>query len=59
MISVAALEQPVTLVSGVRAGADVMRGEESQILGLAQLPDFPEDDHICLLLPGTHSKSVG
>ena len=57
-IRVAGLEQPATLLSGARAGADVMRGEESQVLGLTQLPDFPEDEHLCILLPGTHCKHI-
>lgn len=38
--------------------ADMMRGEETQILGaLAQSPDLCQGDHL-LCLPGTHSKWV-
>ncbi|AIF46613.1 2-dehydro-3-deoxygalactonokinase [Dyella japonica] len=47
------------LVPGLRdpVRPDVMRGEETQIVGvMAQTPDIAR--HGCLLLPGTHSKWV-
>lgn len=47
------------LVPGLRdpSRPDVMRGEETQVVGLvAQSPDVAR--HGCLLLPGTHSKWV-
>ncbi len=42
----------VLLISGVRTDLDVMRGEETQLLGLAKLG---ESDGL-VILPGTHSK---
>lgn len=50
---------PVHLVAGLRdaRGPDVMRGEETQILGvIARAPALAA--HATLLLPGTHSKWV-
>lgn len=44
------------LVSGVRDTHDVMRGEEVQLLGLAQLMDFSDNVESIVILPGTHSK---
>lgn len=48
----------VTLISGLKADADVLRGEEIEIIGLAAL--YPElRHHDCVLvMPGTHSKHV-
>jgi 2-dehydro-3-deoxygalactonokinase len=47
--------QRVTLVSGVRSDTDVMRGEETQLIGLHQR--LPLCDGTALyVLPGTHSK---
>lgn len=48
-----------TLVSGVRADTEVMRGEETQLIGLFSLPawkGFAADSLV--ILPGTHSKHV-
>ena len=49
------LPNPIYLISGVRSQDDVMRGEETQLVGLHQ-----ESDHrdIIYLLPGTHSKHI-
>ena len=49
----------IFLVSGVKVIDDVMRGEETQILGLATSNDFIDSntDAICIL-PGTHSKHI-
>ncbi|MBC7904606.1 MAG: 2-dehydro-3-deoxygalactonokinase [Gemmatimonadaceae bacterium] len=48
----------VCLISGVSADADVMRGEETQVIGLAaRLPQVLNQDAICVL-PGTHSKHI-
>ena len=49
----------VHIVPGLRdpTGPDVMRGEETQVLGvLAQAPTLAS--HVRLLMPGTHSKWV-
>jgi len=45
------------LISGIEKKGDVMRGEETQVLGLMNAEhDFSEK--FCLLLPGTHSKHL-
>lgn len=51
---------PLLLISGVRSEWDVMRGEETQVIGLyARWADqFAEADDVLLILPGTHSKHV-
>lgn len=51
---------PMTvLVSGVCTRRDVMRGEETEILGLMALPEYAElRERSLLILPGTHSKHV-
>ncbi|MEM7231941.1 MAG: 2-dehydro-3-deoxygalactonokinase [Planctomycetota bacterium] len=47
------------LVSGIRAEADVLRGEESQILGVFSHPEYRRfRSDASLVLPGTHSKHV-
>jgi 2-dehydro-3-deoxygalactonokinase len=47
--------QRVVLFSGVRTADDVMRGEETQLIGLAGSAE-PDDGPAVYLLPGTHSK---
>lgn len=44
------------LISGVCSGSDVMRGEETQLVGLADEGDLHE--RTIFILPGTHSKHV-
>lgn len=47
------------LVSGVATAVDMMRGEETEILGLMAAPEMQRYRERCLLLlPGTHSKHV-
>jgi 2-dehydro-3-deoxygalactonokinase len=49
----------VWLVSGLRSDTDIMRGEETQLVGLFQLPMAQRLAASCLvMLPGTHSKHV-
>lgn len=48
--------QPLILVSGVKTDNDVIRGEETQALGLADL--LPKTEKGLLILPGTHSKHI-
>ena len=49
----------VILVSGTRTATDVMRGEETQAVGLFQLPQAqPFADRAIVVLPGTHSKHL-
>jgi len=45
----------VTLLSGVRSDTDVMRGEETELIGLARVHQL---DRATVILPGTHSKHV-
>ncbi len=47
---------PSFLISGVRAKLDVMRGEETILIGLHDQPRSPEK--VLYILPGTHSKHV-
>jgi 2-dehydro-3-deoxygalactonokinase len=53
-----ATENPVLLVSGVRADADVIRGEETQLTGLVELIDIDKSRKNLFILPGTHSKHI-
>lgn len=49
----------ITLVSGVRAEQDVMRGEETQLVGLLSLLDKSiAAENAILIFPGTHSKHL-
>ena len=48
----------VTLVSGVRTGDDVMRGEECELYGLLELHPALGFSRACVILPGTHSKHI-
>ncbi|MBI2927354.1 MAG: 2-dehydro-3-deoxygalactonokinase [Verrucomicrobia bacterium] len=50
---------PVYLLSGLSTGADIMRGEESEVLGLMALPEARAvAGESIVILPGTHSKHV-
>jgi len=48
--------QPVRLVSGIKSATGMMRGEETQALGLLSI--MPDNKDGILLLPGTHSKHL-
>ncbi len=49
----------VYLLSGVRSDRDVMRGEETEAIGLARLPGVRDLlAEAVLLLPGTHAKHL-
>jgi 2-dehydro-3-deoxygalactonokinase len=49
----------VRLVSGLRAQSDVMRGEETELIGLFAAPGQCElADDCIVVMPGTHSKHV-
>jgi len=52
--------QRVLLLSGVQNGIDVMRGEETEVLGVSALAADQKNSlgEAVLLLPGTHSKHV-
>lgn len=51
---------PACIISGVGHQMDVMRGEETQVVGLACRPEHRpvfEEDIVCIF-PGTHSKHI-
>lgn len=49
----------VRLVSGLQAASDVMRGEETELIGLFSAPTRRQLAGNCIVvLPGTHSKHV-
>lgn len=50
----------LTLISGVRTQHDVMRGEETQLIGLLNLLAIRQIyvDESILIFPGTHSKHI-
>src|SRR5699024_4786163 len=51
---------PIVLISGVRDGAEVMRGEETQLVGIAEfLAARGRVGEMTVVMPGTHSKHVG
>jgi 2-dehydro-3-deoxygalactonokinase len=52
------IDNRVLLVSGVQQADDVMRGEETQLIGITSLFHLPGDDNMIFILPGTHSKHI-
>lgn len=54
----AALGDRVCLISGLRSETDVMRGEETEILGLYESLGTSAPSRAVVILPGTHSKHV-
>ncbi|SFC16331.1 2-dehydro-3-deoxygalactonokinase [Spirosoma endophyticum] len=50
----------IILISGVRTEHDVMRGEETQLIGLLALLDtlHVDSEESILIFPGTHSKHI-
>jgi 2-dehydro-3-deoxygalactonokinase len=52
------LNNEIWLISGVRSENDVMRGEETQMIGIASLLPYAEDEVTVCILPGTHSKHI-
>ncbi len=46
------------LVSGVRSEHDVMRGEETQLVGLSELVGQSAAQNVVFIFPGTHSKHL-
>jgi 2-dehydro-3-deoxygalactonokinase len=47
----------IFLISGVRSSDDVMRGEETELIGLAELDQNNSADGL-YIFPGTHSKHI-
>lgn len=51
------IDHPVFLLSGIKSTQDVMRGEETQLVGIiSQLPSFSGQG--VFIFPGTHSKHI-
>jgi len=48
---------PIILVSGVRTEDDVMRGEETKVLGCSAVLEHHGEEQL-LILPGTHPKHI-
>lgn len=48
------------LVSGVKSSEDVMRGEETQLIGLLKLTEIKNQgsQNLVFIFPGTHSKHI-
>ncbi len=51
------ITHPVLLISGASSGADVMRGEETQLIGFAERHADTHGD-VVYIFPGTHSKHI-
>ncbi|HBT93714.1 MAG TPA: hypothetical protein DEB23_05570 [Chitinophagaceae bacterium] len=51
---------PIILVTGVCSSDDIMRGEETQLIGLYDTPELNKilPDSGIFVLPGTHSKHI-
>ena len=50
---------PVWMVSGLSTGSDILRGEETELMGVLALPEMAKAREGCLVvLPGTHAKHV-
>ena len=58
--ALAGFPHEITLISGVRSQQDVMRGEETQLIGLVALLDASgyESREATFIFPGTHSKHL-
>lgn len=52
----AEFDHPLLLLSGLKSDTDVMRGEETELVGVIQTLDFSGEG--IFILPGTHSKHV-
>lgn len=50
-------EHDVLLISGIRSDDDVMRGEETQLIGCAGQPEDNTEEKV-FVFPGTHSKHI-
>ena len=51
------LPNPLFLIGGIQGRDDVMRGEETELLGIASLINSLPDNFLAIL-PGTHSKHI-
>jgi 2-dehydro-3-deoxygalactonokinase len=59
LLSDSSTPNPVLLISGLATINDILRGEESEVIGIMQDNDYADfQESSILLLPGTHSKHV-
>lgn len=49
---------PMLLASGVKSAEDVMRGEETQLIGIIKLNKLQNNKNQAFAFPGTHSKHI-
>ncbi len=54
--SIAGFEHEIAIISGIKSATDVMRGEETQLLGCVDVQNS-SDNHV-YIFPGTHSKHI-
>lgn len=54
------LKNPLVLISGLKSDEDVMRGEETQLIGLLHLTEIEavKNSDAIFVFPGTHSKHI-
>ena len=57
-INVEGFNHEIFLLSGVCSETDVMRGEETQWIGLMQDAQLAEVGELLIIMPGTHSKHI-
>ena len=57
-ITIDGFKHEIFLISGVRSENDVMRGEETQWLGLIQGEQLKNESELLFILPGTHAKHL-
>ena len=46
----------ISLISGIKKNDDVIRGEETQVIGITE--EFVKQDNVLIIIPGTHSKHI-
>ena len=49
-------EKIISLISGIKKSDDIMRGEETQVIGITD--EFINQDNVLIIVPGTHSKHI-
>ena len=49
-------EKIISLISGIKKSDDIMRGEETQVIGITD--EFINQDNVLIIIPGTHSKHI-
>jgi len=59
LLADSSIPNPVLLISGLATINDILRGEESEVIGVMQEADYTDfHKQAILILPGTHSKHV-